>query len=340
MFRSIVLATGVALFGFTSAMAIEVDGKFDAGEGYSLEFDVSFSLEDGSVVEGGKLYFGADGDAQYMYFAMPKAFVDNSYGANTIDTDPGDASAGLYNDGTKVHTLDGQLLGSDALGKDPVMTLTTQDGVIQLTVDYIAKEGPEDDRGKIDTVENLLSGGLYTKDELNAPDDGRAWDKVDVPDPAVNGSSYDLADIDIATSMEYNAETYFTDDGDLTDDPLWADSPETAPGTWDVLDGTYSDWQFQVGYEFGFANKGDGTTWFGPDWLDATQVLSFINLGESHVSPHRLAKFSDYEEIVECEVDCDLDREEVPEPGLIGLLGLGLAGLAVTARRRRAKAIS
>ncbi len=70
------------------------------GEGYTTGFEVDFSVDGKPVVTGGFVAFGQDAMGQYLYFAEPKGFVDNSYGANQVGW------------GSQDHTFD-KLLGSD-----------------------------------------------------------------------------------------------------------------------------------------------------------------------------------------------------------------------------------
>ena len=343
--KPLLAAASITAFGFSPAQALDVDGAFDPFEGYTLELNVTFNLEGGDAVEGGKLFVGKvdgnnnglqdTGDGYFLYFAMPKEFVDNSIGTNVVDLNLDDNGSGLYKDGSKGHSFK-DLLGSDALGrskddKSP-FELHTSEGTIELTVDYIAEDGKDS---------GVYEGGRFGEA-------GTASHKNE-GDVISNPTSFDVADIDVATSMEYNINTY----GHMENSPEVKQGtcdPANTPGdtsddvncdTYEVVDSSFANYQFQVGYEFRF-----DLDWFTGDWtlasnwVGAGDSLTFISLGESHVSPHRLGKFKG-SSLVECEDGCDLPPgggDQVPAPAALGLLGFGLIGTGILQRRRRSQA--
>ncbi len=69
-------------------MAITIDGKLDAS-GYSLGYEFDFVSDTGGVYSGARIYFGTDTTSgnHFMYYALPKSYVDNSYGDNGIGWD-------------------------------------------------------------------------------------------------------------------------------------------------------------------------------------------------------------------------------------------------------------
>jgi hypothetical protein len=79
---------------------IDWDGVYDPGEGYTVQYNVGFGgtvKKDGTdsdgnpvnkgdsfTVDGGELHLTQEGDDLYGALILPTAFVDNSYGANSV----------------------------------------------------------------------------------------------------------------------------------------------------------------------------------------------------------------------------------------------------------------
>ncbi len=111
--------------------------------------------------------------------------------------------------------------------------------------------------------------------------------------------------LEIATSLEYNFDMFGVQATNSLDDPNWVK---------------------EVGYEIKFAA---GT--FDPvQWLNPTIAPTLVNLGSPHVSPSKKA-FGDYGELT-CLKGCTIPT---PEPGTMSLMGAALAGLGLTALRKR-----
>lgn len=68
----------------TTAVAVTVDGRVTAGDGYTIMKDLSFTVENVSGTQtGATLWLHQDGDL-FVAFALPKSLVDNSYGSTAI----------------------------------------------------------------------------------------------------------------------------------------------------------------------------------------------------------------------------------------------------------------
>jgi len=347
--KRLALAIGLATVASQAWGFFEVDGKFGGtDEGYTLGFDVSFQVEGAGLIDGGRLFFGTDaGDGDhYAYFAMPKDFVDNTYGANSVGWKA-----------PKGHSLK-DLVNSDALGKSKndlnAFVLKTTGGDLALQVDYIATD---DDKNP----------GFYRSGGIGGMENGGTQNNTALKHNEGRVISGDASGVkEISTSLEYNLNdpsnlnnpdsTLAADIAASTDKApvgLLEDSPEVsgvdANGDYvcaSATDSVCANWVFEVGYEFRF-----DASMFGDGWADPTQaqqivdgqtVLSFVDLGESHVSPNKGGKFQDV--VVSCDDSfgdgCDGSpppppTTTAPEPGTGLLFGLGLLVLAFGMRRRR-----
>ena len=166
------------------AASLTADGLLDPG--YQLGFNIGFIDDMGNAIGDGKLYFGINGadNSQFLYFQMPLAYVDNTYGTNA------DASW------TKGHTFD-NLLGSDALGSDKSnMPFTWNSNSGQ--IDYIAGVPDPNCTEKKCAAISYRSGGFGD----TATNDG-ATDKND--GKVLTGNTNGI--VEVATSLEYNLNT-------------------------------------------------------------------------------------------------------------------------------------
>lgn len=75
------------IFSSTCLAIPQADGKFDPSEGYTIGYNVNFSVEGtGPVSDQGQLWLYIDPifNDLYVAFIQPLTIVDNTYGANTI----------------------------------------------------------------------------------------------------------------------------------------------------------------------------------------------------------------------------------------------------------------
>ena len=135
----ICLALGATLIAAPAKGAIEVDGNvLGFGEGYSLGYNVNFTIEHGNmdpdtVEAGGKLFTHDDGTRFFFGLTVPLTLDDNTWGANVSQ---GWIAAG------KAHELLGSggvsLEGSD---KWKIKYTSPSEGAIEIEVDYVKNDG-------------------------------------------------------------------------------------------------------------------------------------------------------------------------------------------------------
>jgi len=257
---------------------IVIDGRYDPDEDYVIGYDVNLNVEGviDPVEEKGKLWYHYDydpGSQKYclsVVFVQPLMLVDNSYGANSIGWDEDAPSA-------KNHNF------KDLKGSDKAR-FTITDGsdagnvVFDFTLDYISEIDQGKDKGK-------------GKDE----DDGSG----EYGSLGVAGGNGEVHTGDAAyllewsTSLDYNFNTL----GHV----LTEGSP-AADDEYSIVDSAYSDWVFEVVYEF----RVDGDVLGG-------NPLGGVTVPIVHDSPNKIGNSKVHPEIGELiEVEDD-DRDEEPE---------------------------
>ena len=332
------LAAGV----LQPAVALEADGRLTPGEGYSTVYLVDFPSAPqvtnmpatagwvgATGVGQGRLALGTDPTSgnHFMYYALPKGYVDNTYEATGNDIPP---IVGTY-EGSSGHKMGTGLIGSDNFGIDPFELYTT-DGEYRMTVDYLA------DVKTSGTRTDIMSAGIKgVNDPL--PAGASQWDRRDG-----NKKNTDTTRVlQIATSMEWNLDTYGpTGSGAISADDIATlsgyldNSPDVVRQTtgpdaglailaedgysYQPADPQFADWIYEVAYEFEF-----DASLFGAEWADPTTPLhTLMTLAPPHASPNKgLLNQGDIGEPV---------FTLIPEPSSGLLLACGLAGMAL--RRR------
>jgi len=291
--------------------AFVVDGKFDAAENYSLGFSIDFNVEGQSEpIKGGRIFFGNSDDGRhFMYFSMPTDFVDNTYGVNEIGWD---------DKLDKVKHKFTDLLGSDALGKGDPMVLTTNNGSVELQVDYLAQT-----KNKDKSISAYGSAGITDKDHsvYNDKNEGLIIENGGYTDDQLRNN------IKVGTSLEYNVNNFASQADILNGTGIIKDSPKAtinSEGNYVADNSAYNGWQWAVAYEFEF----EASMFNDDDWLDENLVLQLVSLGESHVSPSK-ADFAGYGDITPiCGGDTGIpcSSQPLPEPATMMLVSLGLLG--------------
>ncbi|MCH2118885.1 MAG: PEP-CTERM sorting domain-containing protein [Pirellulales bacterium] len=329
--------------GSTSLAALTADGLFTPDEGYSTVYWVDFPLAPqvtntpatagwvgASGVGLGRLALGTDPTSgnHFMYYALPKGYVDNTYEATGNDIPP---VVGTY-EGSSGHKLGTGLIGSDSFGIDPFELYTT-DGMYRMTVDYLA------DVKTSGTRTDIISAGINgVNDPL--PTGASQWGRRD----GNKKNSDDTKVLQIATSMEWNLDTY----GPTGTEDISADDIATLSGYLDnspdvvretsgpdqglailAADGysyqpaelQFADWIYEVAYEFEF-----DSSLFGPEWADPTTELhTLLTLAPPHASPNKglLGQGAIGDPVFSL----------VPEPSAVLLMGLGLIGWGLLKRQ-------
>jgi hypothetical protein len=359
------------LMGATNAHAtLLADGRLSDGEGYTSFYWVTYpdadhtgneagwvgaaesspGAGDGVGVGSGLLALGTDPATgnHFMYYALPKGYVDNTYreGAGA-ETPP---IVGIY-EGSSGHQLGTGLIGSDNFGNTPFELYFTNntinpDGPLEhfrFTVDYLA-DVYQETSGTNPRVD-IQSGGINgVNDDLPT---GFTYSRND--GSLGNTDNHQDLFIKIATSMEWNIDHYGpTGTGDITADNIanlsgyLANSPDVVRQVGGIDDGlailaadgysyqpadpTFADWIYEVAYEFEF-----DASLFGAEWTDGSlAVEDLLKLPTPHASPNKgLGSYSGdpgdpvFEQVV------------VPVPAAVWLFASGLLGLVGIARRRK-----
>ncbi|MCZ6664242.1 MAG: PEP-CTERM sorting domain-containing protein [Gammaproteobacteria bacterium] len=344
--KSSILAAALAL-GAGPAGAIVADGKLDAGM-YQRVFEVVWDVTAlsgpgsnptqsmvGDTIKG-VIAFGEMGGKQYFYYALPKEFNDNSYGANVIGWEA-----------TK-HNFD-KLSGSD----DHQFIFDTTGGTLDVTLDYIAT-APNKDATQ---ATEIASAGINQDTNISGTpenDERGAFATVNQKlDGSLNSGDKSVIE-EIATSLEWNIQNIgsFNDDGNPANrtggHTYDTDSPTA---DLDYSNPSEADWLYEMGYEVEFA----GGTFL--NWLDADPsvvvidgqtddnnlvlldiTIGNVTIGSLHASPHKLdMNFSGIvcSDLSSTACDGQPPSTGVPEPGSLSLFGIGIAGAALLRRRTK-----
>lgn len=209
------------------AAVLTLDGALDPG--YQLGYSVAVNDDKGNLIANALLYFGVNSadNTQFLYFQLPKAYVDNTYGAN--------AAADW---GKKGHSFN-DLLGSDSFGSDKKGSTTFDYGGNAFVVDYLTGycyDGAKKCDAKNASVQ-YHSGGVG-----GSP--AGATGSFNNDGSIVSGNAGAI--LGIATSLEYDLNVV---------DPTATTDSSTSAG-----------WIKEVGYEFQFAaNTFNPADWLDPD---------------------------------------------------------------------------
>ena len=129
------LALGACLVALAAGPASAspiIDGRFDAGEGYTLGRPLNFAVEGVStIVSGGRLWTHQDattGDVS-VAFIQPLTLVDNTYGANSIGWGSAAPSGKKHNFKDLVGSDKAEFAFTDGAGNT----------VLSITMDYLSE---------------------------------------------------------------------------------------------------------------------------------------------------------------------------------------------------------
>ena len=257
------------------AFAIPViDGYFDPTEGYTSGhyvhlLDGANTLDTDSQIW---TYQDSGSGNVSVAFIMSKGINDNSYGDNSIGW-------GVDKKGNpKVHKFE-SLVGSDKAGFE--FTNGRGDVVLDIYMDYLHGYGLKPDGKSDKNLPPYASGGVSEGDG-----------SVSV------GSESDV--LGAATSLEWNWNRFGISNPELFGKNS---SSPAADNNYNVTDPLFSDWVFELVYEF----EVDGS-------LFALNGFGGVEITDMHNSPAKM-KGTPY------------TNGEVPEPATMLLVGTGLAGL-------------
>ena len=367
-----VLLAVVGLLTASSKAGIILDGTGGFDEGYDIGFDIAFKLDTGSVIGGGSLFFAtqaaSDGStkiSQFMAYTMPKG-IDNTYGINSANYEVFPK--------LKDHKFS-DLLGSDKLGKIDLDKTTgapkakhnpfalSFDGNndpasatydVELQVDYIAKvsDGPKDKENP-PAVIDYRTGGITPKGQIGST--GEYLDKSEGKSVGATPNFNLMTTLDHNLHLSVDGNPIVADFANLNSGgvggPLnvLADSPEIlldaegnpeldANGDYQVVDSKYSDWIWEIGYEFKFTDSP-----FGDDWSTINAFigggdgfLRFLDLGDAHVSPFNKNFGGKFASVVITPKDLPSPSPLlVPESATALLLVLGLGAMFGFNNKRR-----
>ena len=211
----VVCVLAACMFPSAAVAAPSIDGRIDPTEGYSDSYNVTFTLEGGSQVSGGRLLIYVDdasGDVS-VAFEQPTSLVDNSYGVNSVGW--GDSKKGTHK-------------FKELLGSDKALHLFADDQggqIVDVMLDFL--------------YETAKDSGVYDSGIEPGKD---SYVNPDTLEPMITAAS----------SLDYNLNTlgYIDIDQDNGDD-LTEDSPETlGADSYELVPGSpYPEWIFEVIYE-------------------------------------------------------------------------------------------